>query len=1145
MPLNAMALISFLSKWLVGIEDASDLSEEQRQILEHILMANVETDIFYSTCLALHIQAEDGGEVEDFDRAIECARQAQQNIPKEDHKYPSFLRSLGISLQHRSEITLSGPDADEAIKFNLEAYALLPDKHDDFPLFACSLGDSYRNRYELTNNVADLENAESYSYHAVEVSDHEHPDASVYHHYSLVLQAKFLRWPCLDNISECDKAIENSELAIRCHLGVPGDNSIESDPSKLASFRNTLSNALQLRYEMTGQPRDVDLAIEVAGEGLRTNPGKTMTLLLNQALGNAFIARFERTDQLADLAKAKEIFADVTKSLPKALSYRIPILTNRSTVLQCSFERTGNIADLNESISILESVDWLKAGSCRLVTKAAGNLSLALSCRYRSQGSFSDLNDAIEILISLLESMDRRDPIGLGSLNNVSLLLMWRYARQGLTKDLKLADAFSSDIFKQEQRYRLVYHWTTRSKVLVELSKTERRRTAVIKVLDEAIEKATYAVPRLRDDVGDPDHAIYLEQSARAALAKWEYCRSPVELLKRAIKEFGLAAKIVDEDNPDRYEYLFWRTEAEMQLPADTADHKLAIQHYQIILRSPVAVNSVKVRSGHALAKLLGTRGDIGKASDILMDSVRLLQDVAPLQVELVDRQFLLAGFGQLISDTAMVMAAAEKPTIEIVQTLEQGRGIILSQILDSRSDLTDLKKKYPCLALRLQKAREALDLNTGTSVKFATTKGSHSYMRRTPKHLAAQEFRDVISLIQSKTEFNNFLRPPVEEDLISVSTLGAIVLVSVGNSQAYGLEEGKEACAHLLHNGTFTTVRLPGLHSSKLKSKSKSFRLALEDIRVRPDTASDKLKDILNWLYEVVVEPVLISLKFKKPKDRGEPLPRIWWVAGGLLSGLPLHAAGRYPPSPNSPADNAFDRIISSYAPTVKTLLYSRETLAKASPPSVSLELERDVALMIAMPKTKGQDDLINAETEVEYIRSLLLPSGMDCRVLREPDVESTLQALKFANYAHFSCHGKSDPRDPSKSSLLLRNCQTRTLDVRTITRQHLQSPRLAYLSACQTLDSPAQDLREECIHITSAFQSAGFPHVVGTLWSVWDECSMKVAVRFYRSLLNDEGRVDIGGSRVAFALHEAVTSLRAQGADPLKWAPYVHSGC
>jgi CHAT domain-containing protein len=43
-----------------------------------------------------------------------------------------------------------------------------------------------------------------------------------------------------------------------------------------------------------------------------------------------------------------------------------------------------------------------------------------------------------------------------------------------------------------------------------------------------------------------------------------------------------------------------------------------------------------------------------------------------------------------------------------------------------------------------------------------------------------------------------------------------------------------------------------------------------------------------------------------------------------------------------------------------------------------------------------------------------------------------------------------------------------------------------LAFLSACQTARNPARDLLDEAIHLASAFQLAGYPHVVGTLWSV-----------------------------------------------------------
>lgn len=115
--------------------------------------------------------------------------------------------------------------------------------------------------------------------------------------------------------------------------------------------------------------------------------------------------------------------------------------------------------------------------------------------------------------------------------------------------------------------------------------------------------------------------------------------------------------------------------------------------------------------------------------------------------------------------------------------------------------------------------------------------------------------------------------------------------------------------------------------------------------------------------------------------------------------------------------------------------------------------------------------------------------------------------------------------------------------LTVRQIVARQLADVRLAYLSACETtITSPS--LADEAVHITAAFQLAGYQNVVGSLWPVHDQVAARLATEFYRQLT--------GGwthppetNRTAVALHEAVRAVRETYADyPIWWAPYVHLG-
>lgn len=118
-----------------------------------------------------------------------------------------------------------------------------------------------------------------------------------------------------------------------------------------------------------------------------------------------------------------------------------------------------------------------------------------------------------------------------------------------------------------------------------------------------------------------------------------------------------------------------------------------------------------------------------------------------------------------------------------------------------------------------------------------------------------------------------------------------------------------------------------------------------------------------------------------------------------------------------------------------------------------------------------------------------------------------------------------------------------------------------LADLSACSTAHHRVDDLCDEVIHVASAFQLVGFPHVPGTLWAD-DRASVKMAGLLYRELAAAAGSQPAGSSKVtdvqvAHAHHRAVSLLR-RGEDPsggrrtrnaandvMTWATFVHLGC
>lgn len=63
-----------------------------------------------------------------------------------------------------------------------------------------------------------------------------------------------------------------------------------------------------------------------------------------------------------------------------------------------------------------------------------------------------------------------------------------------------------------------------------------------------------------------------------------------------------------------------------------------------------------------------------------------------------------------------------------------------------------------------------------------------------------------------------------------------------------------------------------------------------------------------------------------------------------------------------------------------------------------------------------------------------------------------NVLALLPSCQIAHFACHGRSDPADPSRSLLLLHDHESDPLTVASLVPVKLDQAQLAYLSACRT---------------------------------------------------------------------------------------------
>ena len=180
---------------------------------------------------------------------------------------------------------------------------------------------------------------------------------------------------------------------------------------------------------------------------------------------------------------------------------------------------------------------------------------------------------------------------------------------------------------------------------------------------------------------------------------------------------------------------------------------------------------------------------------------------------------------------------------------------------------------------------------------------------------------------------------------------------------------------------------------------------------------------------------------------------------------------------------------------------------------------------------------DLSFASLEVNMIEKLVKPVAPNIKILPE-DYATKInlyqsQELKVANCMHFSCHGKFVHQMPLFAGLFLANKEPLTLG--EIFELDLRKCYLITLSACETGQVDFYTL-SEYVGLPSAFLYAGCSSIVGSLWSVDDQATAFLLIKFYENLLRQ--LTEKNELNVATALNQAQLWLRdSTTAELQKW--------
>jgi len=416
-----------------------------------------------------------------------------------------------------------------------------------------------------------------------------------------------------------------------------------------------------------------------------------------------------------------------------------------------------------------------------------------------------------------------------------------------------------------------------------------------------------------------------------------------------------------------------------------------------------------------------------------------------------------------------------------------------------------------------------------------------------------AREWDELVEQVRQLEGFEDFLRPPRLEALLPAAANGPVAVINISQWRCDALivtvdevqveklpqlsaEAVVEKAADYLRVLLQADIAARQLHAAWQRYDGgdhgfdavRQFTEAKQAVQQAERDRDQTLAGVLAWLWDEIADPVLTRLGLVSPPPPGQPWPRLWWCPTGLLTLLPLHAAGHYDEDDQPSGRTVLDRVVSSYTPTLRALLEARRPLNSAP--------DDERMLVVALAEASGTVPLADVTRERELLTSLF--AGR--HTLLE-DEEATHEAVRDAlprhRWAHFSCHGGQDLADPSRGGLLL---QDRLLSIADISTGQYRGE-FAFLSACMTATGGI-NLPDEAITLAAALHYTGYRHVIGTLWSVYDQTAADVAEAVYQELTST-GQFE--PARSAHALHDAIRGLRDSGQVPLSaWVPFTHTG-
>jgi tetratricopeptide (TPR) repeat protein len=817
----------------------------------------------------------------------------------------------------------------------------------------------------------------------------------------------------------------------------------------LARRSNNLGGSLRIRYSRTGVIDDLKEAINVIRYAVESMPqdDQDRAALLN-ALGTSLMDRYSRTGVIDDLEESIRVIRQSLEFMPQDHLYKAESLNNLGRCLMDRYWRTGAINDLEEAIRVTRQALEAAPQDQSHRTVSLNNLGRCLMYRYSRTEVIDDLEEAVKVIRQSLEFMPQDHSYQVASLNNLGRCLMDRYSRTGATDDLEEAIRVTRQALEavpQDQSHHKVSLNNLGRCLIYRYSITRLRDD-----LEEAVRVIRQSVNVMPQD--HPYQAASFNNLGGCFMDRYSRTGA-IEDLEEAITAIQYAVVYTPQDHPDlaaRLNHLGGCLWNRFSRTGAMADLEEAQKSYQRALRQANSATMQRIKAAQMILQTCARTSDWQQAYEASNIAVPLISRLLSRSLEYSDKQYMFKQVVGLASNAAAVALNAGKGPLVALELLEQGRGAFATSLEELRPDILNLQKSYPVLAEQFRYLRSDLELSVRHLASSMDENPNFPGQAQVSwRHETGKELDNLIIKIREQPGFEDFLKAPSERQMHAAASLGPIAVINVSEYRCDAI---------LVEQHRICSLALPNLNGTEIKKKARK-----DDLRS---------PHILEWLWDVVMSPILDALGFTQPPSENT-WPHVWWIPTGLLSKFPLHAAGYH----TKHSEAVLDRVMSSYSSSIEAIIHGRQRPILQSPSFQTL--------LVGMEHTPGMPSLPFVAREMTILHRLSDNPIEPGR--RKQDVTSHMRNCKIFHFAGHSYIAE----DPSKSQLLLEDWEHDPLTVASLLEMNIReyAPFLAYLSASGTGQVKEERLVDESIHLISEFQMAGFRHVIGTLWEVKEE--------------------------------------------------------